>query len=68
TTNILFTSPNKKVKKVLKMFIGRVRKGTGWKPLIEELKRTINIEKRIRQLTVDDIEFIALLLKEKGLI
>lgn len=67
TTNILFTSPNKKVKKVLKMFIGRVGKGTGWKPLIEELKRIINIEKRIRQLTVDDIEFIALFLKEKGL-
>ncbi len=67
TTSILFSaSTNKKIRSILKQFIKE--KVRDWRDLLAKLERKINMHKRIREITVEEIEEIASFLLEQNLI
>ncbi|MHA1616091.1 MAG: 16S rRNA (adenine(1518)-N(6)/adenine(1519)-N(6))-dimethyltransferase RsmA [Candidatus Njordarchaeales archaeon] len=66
TTQIIFQSANKKVRRVMKDFLRQ--KTHSWRSLLTQLSQSINLEKRVRELTVEDLEKIAFFLREKEII
>ncbi|MHA1589816.1 MAG: 16S rRNA (adenine(1518)-N(6)/adenine(1519)-N(6))-dimethyltransferase RsmA [Candidatus Njordarchaeales archaeon] len=65
-TAIVFQSPNKKLKRVLKDFLRQ--NADNWRALLNQLSSIINLEKRVREVSVEDLERVALFLKEKEVI
>ncbi len=65
-TNILFIAPNKKVRRVLRDYL-KVNT-SNWRSLLSYIEKNINLEKRIRQLTVEEIEKIAFYLRERNIV
>lgn len=64
-TEILFQGPNRKLRRILKQLF---KKHTPrWSEAIEDLRREIDVEKRIRCLTTEDIEKIGEKVLEMGI-
>jgi len=65
-TMFLFSFPNRKIRSVLKNILKQ--KLSEWRNTLTEISKHINIEKRIRQLTVEEIERIAYILKNSTIL
>ncbi len=66
TTAILFTAARRTLRKVLTHYLRH--KDVDIKYVIEEIKRKVDINKRVRSLTVKEIEEIGFIFKEMGII
>ncbi|MEX2688766.1 MAG: 16S rRNA (adenine(1518)-N(6)/adenine(1519)-N(6))-dimethyltransferase RsmA [Candidatus Njordarchaeum guaymaensis] len=65
-TEILFASPRKKVRSILKQLFKK--RTTGWRDLLSVIGRQLDINKRVRYITVPEIEYIGEKLLEFGVL